>query len=88
MQDEEQFTIRTKGALKRGRGEAEAQKARETPQEEKAEASAGEAALSIPVEVNFAAFVFSLVRSAFIHLEKNRIQLPVKEDISNWRKRL
>ena len=42
MQDEEQFTIRTKGALKRGRGEAEAQKARETPQEEKAEASAGE----------------------------------------------
>lgn len=55
MQDEEQFTIRDKRRFKEG-------------EEEKAEASAGEQPYSIPVEVNFAAFVFSLGRSAFIHL--------------------
>jgi len=69
MQDEEQFTIRDKRRFKEGEEEkSEAQKARETPQDEKAETSAGEQPFSIPVEVNFAAFVFSLVRSAFIHL--------------------
>ncbi len=56
MQDEEQFTIRDKRRFKEGEeGKSEAQKAQETP-------------LSIPIEVNFAAFVFSLGRSAFIHL--------------------
>ncbi len=61
MQDDEQFTIRDKRRFKEGGEESEAQKseaekAQETPPS------------SIPVEVNFAAFVFSLVRSAFIHL--------------------
>lgn len=68
MQDEEQFTIRDKRRFKEGGEESEAQKAQGTPQEEKTETRTEEQPSSIPVEVNFAAFVFSLGRSAFIHL--------------------
>ncbi len=61
MQDDEQFTIRDKRRFKEGGEESEAQKS----EAEKAQEAPPS---SIPVEVNFAAFVFSLVRSAFVHL--------------------
>ncbi len=73
MQDDEQFTIRDKRRFREG-GEggddAAAQKEPEPQQAEQAGAGTGaeEPTHSIPAEINFAAFVFSLGRSAFIHL--------------------
>lgn len=68
MQEDEQFTIRDKRRFTEGGDDATAQKGQETTQEEPKEAGTEEQAHSIPAEINFAAFVFSLGRSAFIHL--------------------
>ncbi len=68
MQDDEQFTIRDKRRFREGGEESAAEKAQEPRQEEKTETRTEEQPSSIPVEVNFAAFIFSLGRSAFIHL--------------------
>jgi len=71
MQDDEQFTIRDKRRFREGGEESDAQKEQETPQAEQAghaEAGTEEQTHSIPAEINFAAFIFSLGRSAFIHL--------------------
>jgi len=74
MQDDEQFTIRDKRRFREGGEESDAQKEQLTPQAEQeaqgeqAEAGTEEQTYSIPAEINFAAFIFSLGRSAFIHL--------------------
>src|SRR3989304_2599023 len=74
MQDDEQFTIRDKRRFREGGEESDAQKEQLTPQAEQEaqgeqpEAGTEEQTYSIPAEINFAAFIFSLGRSAFIHL--------------------
>ena len=71
MQDDEQFTIRDKRRFKEGGDESGVQKEQETQQAgpaELAEAGTEEQPNTIPAEINFAAFIFSLGRSAFIHL--------------------
>ncbi len=68
MRDEEQFTIRDKRRFMEGGEEAGPPKEEQTPKEERAEAGAEEQPHEIPAEINFAAFVFSLGRSAFVHL--------------------
>ncbi len=68
MQDDEQFTIRDKRRFREGGDESGTQKEQETQQAEQAEAVTEEQAHAIPAEINFAAFIFSLGRSAFIHL--------------------
>ena len=68
MQDDEQFTIRDKRRFKEGEEDAGVTKDQEAGQEERKEAGTEEQFHSIPTEINFAAFIFSLGRSAFIHL--------------------
>src|SRR3972149_9939452 len=71
MQDDEQFTIRDKRRFTEGGDESSVQKEQETQQAgpaELAEAGTEEQPHTIPAEINFAAFIFSLGRSAFIHL--------------------
>ncbi|MCC7201465.1 MAG: DUF1844 domain-containing protein [Nitrospirae bacterium] len=68
MQDEEQFTIRDKRRFREGGEETGAPKEEEAQKEVHADAGTHEQAYSIPAEINFAAFIFSLGRSAFIHL--------------------
>ena len=68
MQDDEQFTIRDKRRFREGGDDAAAQKGQETTPEEPKDAGTEEQTYSIPAEINFAAFIFSLGRSAFIHL--------------------
>ncbi len=68
MQDDEQFTIRDKRRFREGGDESGAQKEQETQQAEQAEAGTEEQTHAIPAEINFAAFIFSLGRSAFVHL--------------------
>lgn len=68
MQDDEQFTIRDKRRFKEGEEDAGVPQDQEARQEELEEAGTEEQFHSIPTEVNFAAFIFSLGRSAFIHL--------------------
>ena len=71
MQDDDQFTIRDKRRFTEGGDESGVQKEQETQQAgpaELAEAGTEEQPHTIPAEINFAAFIFSLGRSAFIHL--------------------
>lgn len=68
MQDDEQFTIRDKRRFREGGEEPGAQQEQKTPQEEREETGTQEQPHAIPAEINFAAFIFSLGRSAFVHL--------------------
>jgi len=68
MQDDDQFTIRDKRRFKEDGDAADVPKDQEPGHEKREEAGAEEQSYSIPTEINFAAFTFSLGRSAFIHL--------------------
>src|SRR3989304_5895621 len=71
MQDDDQFTIRDKRRFTEGGEESSGRKEQETQEAgpaELAEAGTAEQPHTIPAEINFAAFIFSLGRSAFIHL--------------------
>src|SRR3990172_4878615 len=68
MQDDEKFTIRDKRRFREGGDDAADQKGEETTPEEPKDAGTEEQHNTIPAEINFAAFIFSLGRSAFIHL--------------------
>ncbi|OGW43578.1 MAG: hypothetical protein A2132_05920 [Nitrospirae bacterium RBG_16_43_11] len=68
MQDDDQFTIRDKRRFKESDDNSGVQEEQKVEREEKEDAADEEQFHSIPTEVNFAAFIFSLGRSAFIHL--------------------
>ena len=90
MEEEESFKVRDKRRLKEGEGveEAKAEEAREKSRVEKQQAEMEEQPHPIPVEINFAAFIFSLGRSAFIHLGEEpdpvtgekKISLPLAKE--------
>lgn len=90
MDEQEPFTVRDKRRLKEGEGveEAKTEEAREKSRVEKQQAEMEEQPHSIPVEINFASFIFSLGRSAFIHLGEEpdpgtgekKISLPLAKE--------
>lgn len=88
MEEEESFKVRDKRRLKEGVGEGKAEEAREESRVEKQQAEMEEQPHSIPVEINFASFIFSLGRSAFIHLGEEpdpvtggkKISLPLAKE--------
>ncbi len=68
MQEDDQFTIRDKRRFKDGGDDAGVQNDKEAGKKEPEESGAEEKPDLIPTEISFAAFIFSLGRSAFIHL--------------------
>lgn len=66
MAEEESFTIKDKRRFKEGVEEAKEEVREE--RKEREEESAGEQSHPHPLEINFSSFIFSLGRSAFVHL--------------------
>ena len=82
MDEQEPFTVRDKRRLKEGAEESKTEENQKEPKEEKREAGTEEQPHSIPVEINFASFIFSLGRSTFIHLGEEQDPVTGEKKIS------
>ncbi len=90
MEEEESFTVKDKRRFKEGAEEPqkEAKSKEEKTDAKHQERSHAEYPHALPAEINFASFIFSLGRSAFIHLgeepdpvtEEKMVSLPLAKE--------